>query len=619
MDNNIIYEKNMETLKKRYEGLAYIIENKKYKENEDNIEVDFEYAKDETKIISITKDRRKLYLNGKYAPKKFIQQEVEKLGDINYMAPIFIVGLGNTLFIKEILKKTEKTVNIAVYEPSISVFLRVLEEIDIKELFEDRPIGFIIDGINEEETESIIQKYIVFNNLSFLKKYIQPNYEELYPDKIIDFFKKIEKRVRHLMVLENTIIYFSNISVKNILNNVCYLCDNYQARQLIKVLPRDIPGILVSAGPSLNKNIMELKKAKNKAFIVAVDTAIKPLLKAGIEPDVVIMVDGVKPKELFEIKGAEDIPLIMSISASSQVADYHKGKKFFFAEGETYINEIFEYVRKRFYSLETGGSVATNGMSLLVNLGYSTIILVGQDLALTGNKTHADGTFKDEMDIIDTSKAPMVDGYYGDKVPTRQDFRLYLEWFNDYIRNIKNTRDINIINATEGGAKIEGADMLPLKECIKKYCIKEVNIKQEIEKLEPMFQGEERIKAVEYLHNTGPNLKKIKKDIEKEKRLYFALKKLGEQGCENKENYDKLLKKIRKLTKKIESNVTWKLIYDCIAPINYVIRSEIFCQEETLEKEIKRISKNGIAMMTNIGKCIDILLPVVEETVGKIE
>lgn len=617
MNNNIIYDRNMEALKKRYEGLAYIIENKQYEENE--IKINFEDAKDGTKIISIEKDNRKLYLNGKYEPKKFIQQEIEKLGDINYMAPIFIVGLGNTIFIKEILKRTEKTVNIAIYEPSLSLFLKLLQEIDIVELFENRPIGFIIDGLNEEETTTIIEKYLVFNNLPFLKKYIQPNYEELYPDKVVDFLKEIEAKVRKSIIRENTIIYFSNIAVKNILNNVSYLCDNYQVQQLAGVLPRDIPGILVSAGPSLNKNIMELKKAKNRAFIIAVDTAIKPLLKAGIEPDITIMVDGVKPKELFEIEGGEYIPLIMSITSSSKVADYHKGKKFFFAEGERYINQMFRYVGQNFYGLETGGSVATNAMSLLVNLGYSTIILVGQDLALTGNKTHADGTFKDKMDIIDTSKAFMVDGYYGEKVPTRQDFRLYLEWFNSYIKSVKSMKDITIIDATEGGARIEGTDLLPLKECIEKYCTKEVNIKEQIEKLEPMFQGEGRVKVIEYLHNTSSELKEIKKDADKEKKLYYALKKLGEQGCTNKQNYNKILKKITKLTEKIEANVTWALIDTSIAPINSVIRREVFCEEETVKQEIERISRNGIAIINNIKKCIDILLPAVDETLTKIK
>ena len=67
--DNIIYERNMKALKERYEGLAYIIENKKYKDDrEDQIEESFEYAKDGTKIISIEKNKRKLYLNGRYAP-----------------------------------------------------------------------------------------------------------------------------------------------------------------------------------------------------------------------------------------------------------------------------------------------------------------------------------------------------------------------------------------------------------------------------------------------------------------------------------------------------------------------------------------------------------------------
>ena len=38
--------------------------------------------------------------------------------------------------------------------------------------------------------------------------------------------------------------------------------------------------------------------------------------------------------------------------------------------------------------------VACSAFSLVYKLGFSRIILVGQDLALTGNKTHADGTFK---------------------------------------------------------------------------------------------------------------------------------------------------------------------------------------------------------------------------------
>lgn len=53
-------------------------------------------------------------------------------------------------------------------------------------------------------------------------------------------------------------------------------------------------------------------------------------------------------------------------------------------------------------NIPTGGSVATSAYSFGIQMGAKTVILVGQDLAMTGNKTHADGTFEDKMKEIDT-------------------------------------------------------------------------------------------------------------------------------------------------------------------------------------------------------------------------
>lgn len=83
----------------------------------------------------------------------------------------------------------------------------------------------------------------------------------------------------------NTAKLFAGIDPINVMKNAKYLCTAYKTIQLYQTIPLDTTGIVVAAGPSLNKNIYELKKAKGKAFIVAVDTAIKPLLKAGIVPD----------------------------------------------------------------------------------------------------------------------------------------------------------------------------------------------------------------------------------------------------------------------------------------------------------------------------------------------
>ena len=143
------------------------------------------------------------------------------------------------------------------------------------------------------------------------------------------------------------------------------------------MIPRDIPAIIVAAGPSLNKNIKELKKAKGRAFIIAVDTAIKPLLAEGIIPDMFAIVDGKKPIELVEKEEARNIPLLTSISAANSVLSYHTGKKFFYNEGYVYINSMFYRNGESFETVACGGSVATSAFALAFMIGIDTIILVG--------------------------------------------------------------------------------------------------------------------------------------------------------------------------------------------------------------------------------------------------
>lgn len=43
------------------------------------------------------------------------------------------------------------------------------------------------------------------------------------------------------------------------------------------------------------------------------------------------------------------------------------------------------------------------------------------------------GHLMDKMQTIDTSNAIMVEGNYEKEVPTRADFKMYLDWFNYYI------------------------------------------------------------------------------------------------------------------------------------------------------------------------------------------
>lgn len=612
---NKIYERNMASLKACFPGLAYRLEEHMY-EIEDQVQTEVVPTKDKDYTLKITKSNRVLFTNGKYQPQKEAKKIIQNLGDIKSKGTIFLLGMGNGMLIKELLLQTKEDVNIAVFEPSINIFIEVLNSIDIHEIFEKRVIGLAIEGLNEDEKEGIINSFLTFSNLSYMKKIIHPNYSEIFPNRILNDMKLIQKKISYIIVGENTNLQFTTVMAENLFKNLRYICDSYKADQICSVIPLDIPAIIVAAGPSLNKNIKELKRAKNKSFIIAVDTALKPLIKEGIIPDIFVMIDGLKPIELFKAEGVENIPMIASAVSAYDVFEFHKGMKFYYRESYAYINDIFDKLDIPFRNIPTGGSVANNAFAFAYLSGFSTIILVGQDLALTGNKPYADGTFEETIKTVDTKGAIMVEGNIEPLVPTVINLKIFLDWYNDYLSLVEGVR---VINATEGGAKISNTEIMTLKEAIDKECKKEVDIKTCFEKLEPMFGKENREKAVLYFHNTLEMLNGMKRKANSAKKLYFKLDKMGENININKKEYKKLIKKIGKLMVEMEDMPIGEIVLRSLGCANYLVRSEMYEEEESFSEEVKEIARKGIIMMNKLIECIEILTPLVKETVCKIK
>lgn len=70
---------------------------------------------------------------------------------------------------------------------------------------------------------------------------------------------------------------------------------------------------------------------------------------------------------------------------------------------------------KSIEGFRSGGSVATYAFSFACHLGFRKVVFVGQDLAYTDNKSHADGTFQEKMPEENTEKFLMVPGNYQKK------------------------------------------------------------------------------------------------------------------------------------------------------------------------------------------------------------
>lgn len=606
MTKDIMYQKNLEIFAKYYPGMEKQIEEYKIKnesENESNVELIYESEK----ILKIKKDNKERYLTGKREPERPViewYEYVEK--KIKKQSVITFVGIGDGRYLDYIIDKVDKSVKIFIYEPSFEIFLSYIQSVDLTDIMSKAMVIFVVKGMNDVQYEKILQSLLVYERLSDNICYVLPNYKSLFPQECVQFLKKMKDIEMKMAMRHNTNLLFSDVVSKNVLLNIKYLLHGYKTSQLAEVIPRDIPAIIVAAGPSLNKNVQELKRAKNKAFIIAVDTALKPLLKAGIVPDMYAVIDGLKPVELIQADGAENIPLMTSVASANEVLEAHKGKKFFYAEEYHYVNQLLAMNDLSFEPLARGGSVATSAFSLAYMIGINTIILVGQDLALTGNRTHADGTFKDKMEETDTSNCIMVEGNYEDKVPTRLDFKSFLDWFNYYIEGCQKRRNLRVINATEGGAKIQNTEIKTLQETIDEVCTREINISECMETLSPVFPEEYLERTIAYMKTMPEQFGEIAVAAGKIEKEYQKLKRIAENSKgKTPSGIEKIIKNVDKYKKGMERNPVYQFVNMALVNADYMLKKEAYYEEDSLKDELVEIARKGSLYMKLVRECAE--------------
>ena len=251
--------------------------------------------------------------------------------------------------------------------------------------------------------------------------------------------------------------------------------------------------IIVAPGPSLNKNINELKQYKDKALIISVLHALPMLIKEGIEPHVVVHVDAKLDEPLIEFLEKRmnfEIPLFVMGSNLPLMFNKIPREKTVWSElmGPLH-NELCKQLNISFPHL-SGGNVSLYAFNLCAQWKFKNIVLVGHDLSYDGDQYYADTDGLKtavEMKDINSHKRVEVDGYFGGKVKTSHDFFLYIEEFNKWVES-KLHADIRHINCTEGGARIEGFEQIRLCDLVNVFSRKSAELKINVD-----FQKEKKL------------------------------------------------------------------------------------------------------------------------------
>lgn len=377
-------------------------------------------------------------------------------------------------------------VPIVVYEPDPAVLRTLLEfgPLDIG----DVPVASCVADLTRIWREFALR-------LVNVRVLTTPGYYQEYPAQVREFVEAIPSLLQRVAISKATYNHRAKTWVQDIIANVELLTD---APPFLTLEGRyeGVPAFIIGAGPSLDNNIALLGEAAQKGIVFATNSGALSLAKHGIEPQVVACIESIDASsKLCKLPFLSRSIRAFSLSAAPQTLRTGTGPLMPMHEAVPQYTGALEELTGC-GGLPMSGSVSTVAFGLARMLGCSPIVLVGQDLAYSGGRTHATGTgYETSAAKIDAQKGVIsldwnaeahrvhgeaqgtlhgieelrrVPAWGGSgEVDSGVAFLGVHVWFEATAELMqKSGSTARLINATEGGVHISGYEDTPLAQVL---------------------------------------------------------------------------------------------------------------------------------------------------------
>lgn len=450
------YDENLKFFKDNIPILHEIIVNEK-----PEFKISLESVNETLNYIAVVDDK-KCFIHSVFDINAELDNMFKKVDQGVKTLIIFGVGCGYSF---NYIKKNFKNIkNILIVEPCLEMFKIFMSNLSIyEEIIQYDNVSFIVN--KDVMTANAFLFEFISNNVTDL---ISIAYSVTYRTLFEGYYEQISDTLRDLISKTKfnfaTAYYFREQWTRNSIMSM-----SKESILIDKIFNKfsSKSAIIVSAGPSLEKNIHLLKLAKHKALIAAVGTASKILESNGIKPHLRFAMDS-QPAEKLIFDGITNDNSVLTYSDRV----YHEIVPMFKRRLKLVLDvdavSIYIYNRAKIkYSLSRSGfSIANTALDTLIKLGFENIIFVGQDLCYTKERLYAKGSWleSDKLNINDGGKKyrKLMD-INGNEVYSDDGFIGMKSIFENTILFNPN---INFINATEGGIGIDGTKIKSFQRVI---------------------------------------------------------------------------------------------------------------------------------------------------------
>ncbi|EAI6323010.1 motility associated factor glycosyltransferase family protein, partial [Campylobacter jejuni] len=388
---------------------------------------------------------------------------------------ICIYGIGNALLIKNLAKHYK---HLFVFESEIELFILALSTIDLSEELKVYKV-VLFDCVAKDleiQIAMIFDQQSILEYLSLYEMFISSHYYlKYYETSILSLNELCIKSASVAIRNADITCFLPLLTHGQFLQNIPSMLESIPFQRILSERKNKFENaIVVSAGPSLAKQLPLLKAYQDKAVIFCADGALSMLEKEGIIPDYVTNLDFTDlAMKFFQNKeNLKQSIIALECATHPNVARSLKAENCMIILRNKALYQRFNL--SDFGYIDTGTHVSHFSYTLALALGFKNIIMIGQDLAFDekGN-SHSQGfSYGEQFSGEKTVPTLKTQAYAG-----KGEVLTHITW-NDYRIKLEylfacNSKEAKFYNATEGGARINFTEELSFKECCEKLLTKE--------------------------------------------------------------------------------------------------------------------------------------------------
>ncbi|EDO7474503.1 DUF115 domain-containing protein [Campylobacter jejuni] len=388
---------------------------------------------------------------------------------------ICIYGIGNALLIKNLAKHYK---HLFVFESEIELFILALSVLDLSEELKVYKV-VLFDCVAKDleiQIAMIFDQQSILEYLSLYEMFISSHYYlKYYETSILSLNELCIKSASVAIRNADITCFLPLLTHGQFLQNIPSMLESIPFQRILSQRKNKFENaIVVSAGPSLAKQLPLLKAYQDKAVIFCADGALSMLEKEGIVPDYVTNLDFTDlAMKFFQNKeNLKQSIITLECATHPNVARSLKAENCMIILRNKALYQRFNL--NDFGYIDTGTHVSHFSYTLALALGFKNIILIGQDLAFDekGNSHSKGFSYGEQFSGEKTVPTLKTQAYAG-----KGEVLTHITW-NDYRIKLEylfacNSKEAKFYNATEGGARIHFTEELSFKECCEKLLTKE--------------------------------------------------------------------------------------------------------------------------------------------------